>query len=75
LHARCEGPAYIGLRTSVALLNGIELWFVCGLIVAVAVLNKLLVSAVAVHTSGISWHESIGVGILVNTKGWWSWSF
>ena len=61
--------AYTGLRTSIGLLNRIELWFLCGLIVMVAVLSKLLVSAVAVHTSGLSWRESIGVGILVNTKG------
>jgi Kef-type K+ transport system membrane component KefB len=33
------------------------------------VVSTLLVRPMAVHTSGISWRESIGVGILVNTRG------
>jgi Kef-type K+ transport system membrane component KefB len=61
--------AFTGLRTSIALLNNAELWLQCGLIVAVAVASKLLVSAVAVHSSGMPWRESLAVGVLVNTKG------
>jgi Kef-type K+ transport system membrane component KefB len=61
--------AYTGLRTSVGLLNSVELWVLCGSIVVVAVGSKLLVSALVVHTSGMSWRESFGVGILVNTRG------
>jgi Kef-type K+ transport system membrane component KefB len=61
--------AYTGLRTSVGLLNSTRLWRLCGLIVMVAVGSKLLVSALVVHAGGLSWRESLGIGILVNTRG------
>jgi Kef-type K+ transport system membrane component KefB len=61
--------AYTGLRTSIGLLNSVELWLLCGLIVVVAVGSKLLVSAVIVRASGMPWRESLAVGVLVNTKG------
>ena len=61
--------AYTGLRTSIGLLNSVELWLLCGLIVMVAVGSKLLVSAVIVRASGMPWRESLAVGVLVNTKG------
>jgi Kef-type K+ transport system membrane component KefB len=35
----------------------------------VAVGNKLVVSAVIVRGSGMSWRESLAVGVLVNTRG------
>src|SRR5262249_10995004 len=60
---------YTGLRTSIGLLNSAELWLLCGLIVVVAVASKLLVVALIVRGSGMSWRESVGVGILVNTRG------
>jgi Kef-type K+ transport system membrane component KefB len=61
--------AYIGLRTNFYLLNSIELWAACGLVVIVAVGSKLLVSASLGRRSGMSWRESLAVGVLVNTKG------
>ena len=61
--------AYTGLRTSVGLLNSAELWLVCGLIILVAVASKLLVSAASVRASGMTWRESLAVGVLVNTRG------
>jgi Kef-type K+ transport system membrane component KefB len=61
--------AYTGLRTRIGLLNSGELWLLCGLIVMVAVGSKLLVSAVIVRASGMSWRESLAVGVLVNTRG------
>jgi Kef-type K+ transport system membrane component KefB len=61
--------AYTGLRTSLALLSSIGLWLLCGLIVVVAVASKLLVSAVCVRASGMTWRESVSVGVLVNTRG------
>jgi Kef-type K+ transport system membrane component KefB len=61
--------AFSGLRTSVALLNSVELWLLCGLIVMVAVGSKLLVSGAVVHASGMPWRESLAVGVLVNTRG------
>ena len=61
--------AYTGLRTSLALLSSIGLWLLCGLIVLVAVASKLLVSAVCVRASGMTWRESVSVRVLVNTRG------
>ena len=61
--------AYTGLRTSIGLLNSVELWLLCGLVVMVAVVSKLVVSAVFVRGSGMSWRESLAVGVLVNTRG------
>jgi len=61
--------AFTGLRTSVALLNSVELWWLCGLIVMVAVASKLLVSGAVVRASGMPWRESLAVGVLVNTRG------
>jgi Kef-type K+ transport system membrane component KefB len=61
--------AYNGLRTSVTLLDSVELWALCGLIVVVAIGSKLLVSALAIRSSGMSWRESLAVGVLVNTRG------
>jgi Kef-type K+ transport system membrane component KefB len=61
--------AYNGLRTSVILLDSVELWALCGLIVVVAIGSKLLVSALAIRSSGMSWRESLAAGVLVNTRG------
>jgi Kef-type K+ transport system membrane component KefB len=61
--------AYTGLRTSMGLLNSVELWLLCGLIVMVAIGSKLLVTAVIVRASGMTWRESLAVGVLVNTRG------
>jgi Kef-type K+ transport system membrane component KefB len=61
--------AYNGLRTSVTLLNSVELWALCGLIVVVAIGSKLLVSATTIRASGMAWRESLAVGVLVNTRG------
>lgn len=61
--------AYTGLRTSVALLNNGMLWSICGLIVLIAVVSKLVVSAACVRAGGMSWRDSLAVGVLVNTRG------
>jgi Kef-type K+ transport system membrane component KefB len=61
--------AYTGLRTSIGLLNTPGAWLTCALIILVAVASKLIVSAGCVRASGLSWRESIAVGVLVNTRG------
>jgi len=61
--------AYTGLRTRIGLLDSIDLWLLCGLIVLVAVGSKLMVSALIVRGSGMTWRESLAVGLLVNTRG------
>jgi Kef-type K+ transport system membrane component KefB len=61
--------AYTGLHTSIALLNSLELWLICGFVVVTAVGSKLVVTALIGHAGGMSWRESLGVGVLMNTKG------
>jgi len=61
--------AYTGLLTNIGLLDSANLWIICGLIVLVAIGSKLLVSALAIRLSGVTWREAVTVGILVNTRG------
>jgi Kef-type K+ transport system membrane component KefB len=60
---------YNGLRTSIALINGMDLWFICALIIGVAIASKLLVTAVCIRAGGLAWRESLAVGALVNARG------
>ncbi|GLC27628.1 cation:proton antiporter [Roseisolibacter agri] len=61
--------AFAGLRASVALIDGAALWAVFGLLMLVAVGGKLGGSAVAARLAGLPWDESLGLGILMNTRG------
>jgi Kef-type K+ transport system membrane component KefB len=61
--------AFTGLRTSIHFLSGGTFWFYCALIVLVAVVGKLLGCAVAGRVSGMSWHDALSVGVLMNTRG------
>lgn len=61
--------AFTGLRTSIGLVSGHEMWFYCGLIILVAVAGKFAGSAVAARLTGLSWREACAVGILMNTRG------
>ena len=61
--------AFTGLRTSIALLRGPEMWSILALIIAVAVLGKMGGSTVAAHWAGIPWRDAASIGALVNTRG------
>jgi len=61
--------AFTGLRTKIALVNGIEMWLLTGVIIAVAVLGKLGGSLLAARWSGMSWREASAIGVLMNTRG------
>lgn len=61
--------AYSGLRTEIGLLNSVESWVFCGLIIAVACAGKFGGSAAAAHFTGLPWRESCAIGILMNTRG------
>lgn len=61
--------AITGLRTNVGLLRSGELWFCCGLILAVAIAGKLGGAALSARSVGISWREATAIGILMNTRG------
>jgi Kef-type K+ transport system membrane component KefB len=47
----------------------VEHWFVCGLIILVATIGKFGGSLTAARLTGLSWHYSAALGILMNTRG------
>ena len=61
--------AFTGLRTSIGLLNGAQMWFYLGLIILVAIAGKFGGSTLAARTTGMGWREAGGIGILMNTRG------
>lgn len=61
--------AYTGLRTQIGLLNDVQGWLLCLLIIAVATLGKLGGSALTARFTGMSWSESLQLGALMNTRG------
>jgi Kef-type K+ transport system membrane component KefB/nucleotide-binding universal stress UspA family protein len=61
--------ANAGLRTSIGLVSGVEMWGFFGLIMLVAVGGKFGGSTLAARVSGLSWRESSAIGILMNTRG------
>ena len=45
---------YNGPRTSVGLINGMDLWWICGISIAVAVASEFLVTAACIRAGGRS---------------------
>jgi Kef-type K+ transport system membrane component KefB len=61
--------AFTGLRTSIRLIKGPEMWTFCAVIILVAIAGKLGGSMIAARSAGSRWRESAGLGILMNTRG------
>ena len=61
--------AFVGLRTSLQLMSGREMWWYCLLVIVVAVVGKLAGSAVAARVAGIPWRNALAIGVLMNTRG------
>jgi Kef-type K+ transport system membrane component KefB len=61
--------AYVGMRTQIGLVSGVDLWLCCGLIILVATVGKYGGSLAAARFSGLSWRDSSAVGLLMNTRG------
>lgn len=61
--------AYSGLRTQIGLLNRPELWLLCGLVVATAIIGKYVGTYAAARVSGINPREASALGWLMNTRG------
>ncbi len=61
--------AFTGLRTSIGLVSGMEMWLDFLLIFAVAVLGKFGGAAAAARLAGMSWREASAIGVLMNTRG------
>jgi len=60
---------YNGLRTHIGLINSPVLWLICGLVLIVACLSKILGGALSLKALGESWKESFTLGTLMNTRG------
>jgi Kef-type K+ transport system membrane component KefB len=60
---------YTGLRTEIGLLNTPELWWMCGIIIMVAIVGKFLGGALSAKILGESWRDSLSLGVLMNTRG------
>lgn len=61
--------AFTGLRTSINLLQGPELWFWCLLIIALAIAGKFGGATLGARITGMTWRKAGTVGILMNTRG------
>ena len=61
--------AFTGLRTQIGLLNDLEGWLLCLLIILVATVGKLGGSAVTARFTGMNWSDSLQLGALMNTRG------
>jgi len=61
--------AFTGLRTSIGLLSGADMWFYCGTIIAVAITGKFGGAALSARLSGMRWREAGTIGVLMNTRG------
>ena len=61
--------AFTGLRTEIGLINTLELWMVCILLIFIAILGKLGGCTIAARLVGETWKDSLTVGTLMNTRG------
>lgn len=61
--------AYSGLRTQIGLLDTLDGWWMCGLIITVACVGKFGGSTLAARFTGLRWREASALGILMNTRG------
>jgi Kef-type K+ transport system membrane component KefB len=65
-------PAFFvisGMRTEFGSLAGFDDWLICGLVIVVATAGKLTGAVLPARATGLTWHESLRLGILMNTRG------
>ena len=61
--------AFTGLRTEIGLVQGLDEWLMCLLIIAIATAGKFGGATLAAKASGLDWLDSAALGILMNTRG------
>ncbi len=61
--------AVVGLSTQVGLVSGSELWWLTGLIVAIAIVGKIGGSLIAGLAAGETLRSSAVIGVLMNARG------
>jgi Kef-type K+ transport system membrane component KefB len=59
---------YTGLRTDIGSMGGALVWKLCLLVIAVAIVSKAVPSMIAGRISGLSWNDSVSMGVLMNTR-------
>lgn len=58
-----------GLRTQIGALHSVADWWICLMIIAVAVAGKLGGATLAARATGESWKDAFALGALMNTRG------
>ena len=61
--------AFSGLRTNVLALRGAQMWMICGLVILVGILGKVVASFLAAWASGMPGRQAAGLGSLMNMRG------
>lgn len=62
--------AYAGINTNIVFSNGDKsFWVYAGVIFALACGGKIIGAGMAARSSGLTLRESLGVGVLMNTRG------
>jgi Kef-type K+ transport system membrane component KefB len=61
--------ALTGMRTEIGLLNSMDQWLVCLLIIAIAVASKCVGTMGAARCRGFAWRDAACLGVLMNTRG------
>lgn len=60
---------FSGLRTQIGLIDAPGLWLICLLILLIACVSKIAGGMLGTRLTGVSWRDSLGVGVLMNTRG------
>lgn len=58
-----------GLRTDIGSMSGALMWTFCGLTVLAGIVGKLGGCTLAARATGLSWHDSATLGVLMNARG------
>jgi Kef-type K+ transport system membrane component KefB len=61
--------AFTGMRTQIGLIDGMDQWLFCALVILVASFGKFGGSLLAARFTGMSWRDGAAVGVLMNTRG------
>lgn len=61
--------AFSGLRTQIGLLDDLQSWLVCAVVLCVAILGKFGGTMLAARITDHNWRESCVLGALMNTRG------
>jgi len=60
---------YTGLNTKITLLNTGFLWAMCAAVIVAAIVGKGVACWAAARVTGLSQHDAIGIGVLMNSRG------